>query len=53
MIPVTISHLTVNGITPMAFRIDAYFPCEGGAQDSVLIKVRHKFWEKQLNNKEN
>lgn len=27
MIPVTVSHLTLNNSVPLAFRIDAYFPC--------------------------
>jgi hypothetical protein len=48
MVLVTISHLTVNNEVPLAFKVDAYFPCEGCAQYSILIKVQPSLWEKPV-----
>ncbi len=47
MVPVTISNLTVNNTTPLAFKIEAYFPSEGG-QFSVLLKINSSLWEKPM-----
>jgi hypothetical protein len=48
MVIVTISHLTVNNKVPLAFKVDAYFPCEECAQYSILIKIQPSMWEKPV-----